>query len=100
MENYGTITSFLGILLLTLRKINAAGKMKVVLIHPLLACFIYAANITLAPSSVTAPLYKMANFTCEGRGDSLVWTVQDHSLTDVIEQYREISVTTNNISII
>ena len=27
------------------------------------------------------------------------WTVEGHSLTDTIIQYREISVTTNNISV-
>ena len=33
-----------------------------------------------------------------GTGDSLTWTVEGDSLTDPIKQYREISVTTNNIS--
>ena len=56
-------------------------------------------DITVAPSLVTAPLYTMANFTCEGTGDILSWTVGSHALTDPSNQDREISVTTNNISV-
>ena len=48
---------------------------------------------------MTAPLYKLANFTCEGTGDSLLWTVRGDKLNDTIKQNREISVTTNNISV-
>ena len=48
---------------------------------------------------MTAPLYTLANFTCEGTGVSLAWTVQGHLLNDTIKQNREISVTTNNISV-
>ena len=57
------------------------------------------AVITVAPSPVSAPLYTLANFTCEGTGDTLLWTVQGNSLTDPSNQDREISVTTNNISV-
>ena len=57
------------------------------------------AVITIAPSSVTAPLYTLVNFTCEGTGDLLSWSVQDSSFTDLSIQDREISVTTNNISV-
>ena len=57
------------------------------------------ANITTPPSSVVSPLYKLANFTCEGEGDRLTWTVQGFSLNESMKQYREISVTTNNISV-
>ena len=57
------------------------------------------AVITVAPSSVSAPLYTLANFTCEGTGIELIWTVQGNSLTDPSNQDREISVTTNNISV-
>ena len=39
------------------------------------------------------------NFTCEGTGNVLTWTVEDNSLTDPSNQDREISVTTNNISV-
>ena len=40
------------------------------------------------------------NITCVGTGNILFWTIDDHSLTNAIEQYREISVTTtNNISV-
>ena len=55
--------------------------------------------ITLAPSSVTTPLYTLANFTCEGIGDVLSWTVGGNLLTDPSNQDREISVITNNISV-
>ena len=49
---------------------------------------------------MSAPLDKLVNFTCVGTGDALFWTVGGHSLTDTIEQDREISVTTNNISVV
>ena len=55
--------------------------------------------ITVAPLPVLTSLYILVNFTCEGIGDKLSWTVQGSSLTDSIKQYREISVTTNNISL-
>ena len=45
------------------------------------------------------PLYTPVNFTCEGMGKKLHWLVGGHSLTDSIKQNREISVTTNNISV-
>ena len=48
---------------------------------------------------MTVPLYALANITCVGTGDTLLWKVEGHSLTDVIEETREISVTTNNISL-
>ena len=57
------------------------------------------AVITVAPSSVSAPLYTLANFTCEGTGVTLIWIVGGNSLTDPSNQDREISVTTNNISV-
>ena len=57
------------------------------------------ANITLSPSPVSAPLYTLANFTCEGTGDVLDWSVQGNPVTNPSNQNREISVTTNNISI-
>ena len=59
----------------------------------------FIAVITVAPSSVSAPLYTLVNFTCEGTGDILIWTVEGNSLTDPSNQDREISVTTNNISV-
>ena len=55
--------------------------------------------ITVAPSSVTTSLYTLANFTCEGIETVLSWTVQDNLLSNLIKQYREISVSTNNISV-
>ena len=55
--------------------------------------------ITEAPSSMSAPLYTIVNFICEGTGVALTWTVQGSSLTDPSNQDREISVTTNNISV-
>ena len=56
-------------------------------------------EITIAPSPVTTSLYVLANFTCEGRGHRLSWTVGGNSLTDPSNQDREISVTTNNTSV-
>ena len=56
-------------------------------------------DITVAPSSVTTSLYTLANFTCEGTGDILEWTIRSHALNDSSNQDREISVTTNNISV-
>ena len=53
----------------------------------------------MAPSSVSVPLYALANFTCKGIGDTLSWTVGGNLLTDPSNQDREISVTTNNISV-
>ena len=55
--------------------------------------------ITVAPLSVSAPLYTLANFTCEATGDLLKWFVHGHSLADPSNQDREISVTTNDISV-
>ena len=42
----------------------------------------------------------MASFTCEGTGDVLSWTVGGNLLNDPSNQDREISVTTNNISVV
>ena len=56
-------------------------------------------GITVAPSPVSAPLYTLANFTCEGTGNTLSWTVGGNSLTNAIKHYREISVTTHSISV-
>ena len=41
----------------------------------------------------------MATFTCEGTGDVLQWTIGGNSLTDPSNQDREISVTTDKISV-
>ena len=48
---------------------------------------------------MSASLYTLVNFTCEGTGNVLTWTVEDNSLTDPSNQERKISVTTNNISV-
>ena len=48
---------------------------------------------------MSAQLYTLANFTCEGTGDMLSWTVGGNLLTDPSNQDREISVTTSNISV-
>ena len=59
----------------------------------------HTAVITEAPSPITSLLYTLANFTCQGIGDVLFWTVGGNSLNDAIKLNREISVTTNNISV-
>ena len=48
---------------------------------------------------MTALLYTLVNFTCEGTGDVLSWTVGDNPLTDPSNQDRNISVATNNVSV-
>ena len=65
------------------------------IIHLLYMCIV---DITVAPSSVSAPLYTLANFTCEGIGNVLEWTVGGNLLIDPSNQDREISVTTKYIS--
>ena len=60
---------------------------------------LFQAEIIIAPSPMIAPLFTLANFTCEGIGDVLFWSVQDNPLDDPSNQDREISVTTNNISV-
>ena len=48
---------------------------------------------------MVAPIYTQAKYICEGTGDMLLWTVGGNLLTDPSNQDREISVTTNNISV-
>ena len=73
------------------------------LINNLCSLFIHkfyiTAIITIAPLSINTSLYTLVNFTCEGTGSDLFWTVQNNPLTDPSNQDREISVTTNNISV-
>ena len=89
--------------LITLRETSVACKLQwsatAKQIMTRLLFLLIAANITTAPSSVSTPLYTLANFTCVGTGDLLTWTVQGDSVTDPSNQDRKISVTTNNISV-
>ena len=55
--------------------------------------------VTVAFLLINTSLYTLVNFTCEGTGSDLFWTAQNNLLTDPSNQYREISVTTNNISV-
>ena len=64
-----------------------------------MSLYLFIIDITVAPSSVSVPLYTLANFTCMGTGDIFSWTVGSNLLTDPSNQDREISVTTNNISV-
>ena len=48
---------------------------------------------------MVASIYTLVNFICEGAGDILSWTVGGNSPNDPSTQDREISVTTNNISV-
>ena len=50
----------------------------------------------MPPESVTVPPLTTATFTCEGTGDILNWIVQNAQLTPVIQQQRDISVTSSN----
>ena len=48
---------------------------------------------------MTARLYTSLDFSCQGIGDVLKWTVQGNLPTDPSTQDREISIATNNISV-
>ena len=65
----------------------------------MLLSFLHTAEITVAPSSMAVPLFTVVNFTCICTGDILTWSVHGNSVTDPSNQDREISVTTNNISV-
>ena len=87
------------LLLVLLKECGSTSKSMIIfIIYIGFICF-SCIDITAPPSSVTATLYALANLTCEGTGGKLSWTVEDNKLTDSIKQYREISVTTNNISV-
>ena len=44
-------------------------------------------------------LYTLVTFTCKGTGDKLFWTIDGDEITDSIQKYRDVSVTTNNTSL-
>ena len=48
--------------------------------------FFNTAVITAASSSVSAPLYTLVNFTCEGKGGALSWTVEGNLLTSSVRR--------------
>ena len=81
--------------------VNGSGKFCVSNLSFQYTVSIYyiTAVITVAPSSVNTTLHTLVNFTCQGTGSKLLWTVEGNSVTDTIKQNREISVTTNNISV-
>ena len=56
-------------------------------------------DITTPPSSITAPLYTVVNFYCEGAGDTISWILDGGTITDTIKQQREIFInsTSNGI---
>ena len=43
--------------------------------------------------SVTVLPFTITNFTCEGNGDTLTWTVNNSPLDDIISQQRNITTT-------
>ena len=59
----------------------------------------FTASITIAPAPVSAKLYTLVNFTCEGIGDILLWTIEDGSLSGSNNQQRKISITTTPVSV-
>ena len=59
-----------------------------------ISSFFNLASITVPPVSVSVIIYTLANFTCEGIGDVLDWTVGGNSLTDpFIGQYNSYDAT-------
>ena len=54
--------------------------------------------ITVQPSRTCTAEYENI-ITCVGTGDGLSWTVQGYTLSNPSNKNREISVTTNNISV-
>ena len=48
---------------------------------------------------MSIPIYTQANLTCEGTEDILKWSLEVFSVMELSNQDREISVTTNNISV-
>ena len=57
------------------------------------------AKVTETPLPMSVLIYTLANFTCVGKGDILKWSLEGFPVTDPSNQDREISVTTNNISV-
>ena len=54
-------------------------------------------DITTAPVSMTASLFSSVSFLCEGTGDILIWLLETVSITDSVQQERNIIITDNNI---
>lgn len=53
-------------------------------------------DITVRPRPVAISPYSLANFSCEGTGNTLTWVVASAPLNDTIIQQRNITVTYNN----
>jgi hypothetical protein len=53
------------------------------------------ATITVSPSPITTTLYTPVDFTCEGYGGDLAWTIDGNPITDTVKQERAITITTN-----
>ena len=77
-------------LLVTSHLTNGAGNFLIIKLS------IYCTStlvLTVAPVSVTVLPLTLTNFTCEGNGDTLTWTVNNSPLDDTISQQRNITTT-------
>ena len=54
-------------------------------------------DVTTAPVSMTTSLFSSVSFLCEGTGDVLIWLIETVSITDSVQQERNITITDNNI---
>lgn len=53
-------------------------------------------DLSVAPVSMTAPLYTSVSFQCIGTGDALTWLVESVSITDLVKQERNVTISSNN----
>ena len=77
-------------LLVTSHLTNGAGNFLIIKLS------IYCTSklvLAVGPVSVTVLPFTLTNFTCEGNGDTLTWTVNSLALNATIRQQRNITAT-------